>query len=102
MLFFLTYWVFLMGGEDLADRGFVNPALAMWLPNLLMLVIGLWLMRSAMREGTPIQLPAWIRNLKSRKRVLRRDESDAEAEAMATLASALKNEKQAENQEDES
>jgi lipopolysaccharide export system permease protein len=92
VLFFLIYWVFLMGGEDLADRGFVDPAIAMWLPNILMLIIGLLLLRSAIKEGTPMQLPAWIIKLKSKKRVLRQNENDREGEAMATLASALKEE----------
>lgn len=35
IFFFLVYWVFLIGGEDFADRGKVAPWLAMWAPNLL-------------------------------------------------------------------
>jgi hypothetical protein len=29
-----------VGGESLADRGFVNPALAMWFPNAVVLAAG--------------------------------------------------------------
>ncbi len=38
--FFLVYWAFLIGGEELADRGILPPALAMWSGNILMLVLG--------------------------------------------------------------
>ena len=40
---FLIYWVFLISGEDLADRGRVTPWLAMWAPNLLFFVLALYL-----------------------------------------------------------
>ncbi|MCB9358028.1 MAG: LptF/LptG family permease [Calditrichaeota bacterium] len=45
MAFFLIYWVFLIAGEDLADRGTVGPGTAMWAPNVLfsLVVIFLWL-----------------------------------------------------------
>ncbi len=54
--FFLIYWMFLMGGEDLADRGFVSPAVAMWLPNVLMGGFGIYMLYSTIREGSPWQL----------------------------------------------
>ena len=34
LAFFWVYWLFLIGGEELADRGFVDPAFAMWSPNI--------------------------------------------------------------------
>jgi lipopolysaccharide export system permease protein len=43
LAFFWVYWVFLIGGEELADRGYVGPALAMWAPNLLFGLLGLLL-----------------------------------------------------------
>ena len=43
LLFFIIYWAFLIGGEELADRGFLNPGLSMWLPNILLGFIGLCL-----------------------------------------------------------
>jgi lipopolysaccharide export system permease protein len=43
LVFFLIYWAFLMGGEQLADRGFVQPWLAMWGANIFIGGIGLFL-----------------------------------------------------------
>jgi len=39
--FFLMYWAFLIGGEELADRGIVSPFIGMWTGNFILLVIGL-------------------------------------------------------------
>ena len=41
--FFLVWWIFLIGGEKLADRGEVAPWLAMWSPNIATVLIGAWL-----------------------------------------------------------
>ncbi|MBD3162248.1 MAG: LptF/LptG family permease [Candidatus Eisenbacteria bacterium] len=38
--FFLFYYLCLIGGEQLADRGHVAPWIAMWLPNLILGVAG--------------------------------------------------------------
>lgn len=35
ILFFLVYYLFLIGGEQLGDRGFVSPVWAMWAPNII-------------------------------------------------------------------
>ncbi len=43
ILFFLIYYLFLIGGEQLGDRGIVSPAWAMWAPNILFGSIGLFL-----------------------------------------------------------
>ncbi len=43
ILFFVFYYLCLAGGEELADRRFLNPALAMWAPNVVIGLIGLWL-----------------------------------------------------------
>ncbi len=40
LAFFVMYWAFLIGGEELADRGYMAPWLAMWLPNFIMVAIG--------------------------------------------------------------
>jgi lipopolysaccharide export system permease protein len=45
VVIFAIFWASLIGGEALADRGYVSPALAMWLPNLLLLPIGILLVR---------------------------------------------------------
>ncbi len=41
---FLFYWITLVQGEKLADRGFLTPWIGMWGANIVMLVLGLWLM----------------------------------------------------------
>ena len=41
--FFIIYWAFLIAGEQLADRGTVSPSLSMWLPNILLGFLGLYL-----------------------------------------------------------
>jgi len=38
--FFLLYWAFLIGGEELADRQFISPMVAMWAANILVGAIG--------------------------------------------------------------
>jgi len=40
VVFFLVYWICLIGGEDLADRGLAAPWLAMWFPNIIILALG--------------------------------------------------------------
>ncbi len=41
--FFIIYWAFLIAGEQLADRGTVSPSLSMWLPNILLGFLGIYL-----------------------------------------------------------
>jgi len=55
MVFFLIYWSFLIGGEQLADRGLMDPVLAMWLPNIIVGGAGVYLIIHAVREVTVIQ-----------------------------------------------
>ena len=50
ILFFLVYYVCLIGGEKLADRGITSPFVAMWAPNILFGTIALLLLRKAARE----------------------------------------------------
>lgn len=51
MAFFLIYWVFLIAGEDLADRGTVSPASAMWAPNVLFALVTFYLWWRQRRSG---------------------------------------------------
>jgi lipopolysaccharide export system permease protein len=45
--FFVFYWVCLVGGEELARRSLFPPWLAMWLPNLVLGVVGIdWTLRA--------------------------------------------------------
>jgi lipopolysaccharide export system permease protein len=50
ILFFLVYYVCLIGGEKLADRGITSPFLAMWAPNLVFGALSVFLLRKAARE----------------------------------------------------
>ena len=50
ILFFLIYYLFLVGGEQLGDRGLVPPFWAMWSPNVLFGGVGLFLTLSVSRE----------------------------------------------------
>jgi len=46
LFFFLLYWMCLMGGERLADRSLISPFLAMWLPNIVLFVLGIYLLKN--------------------------------------------------------
>ncbi|MDH3892194.1 MAG: LptF/LptG family permease [candidate division Zixibacteria bacterium] len=43
IVLFIVYWAFLIGGEDLADRGLMSPFWAMWIANFLMGGLGIYL-----------------------------------------------------------
>ena len=47
---FLIYYLFLIGGEQLGDRGIVSPLWAMWAPNVFFGAIGLFLTVAMCRE----------------------------------------------------
>ncbi len=53
------YYLLLRTGESLGAAGAISPALAMWLPNLLLLVTGVHLVRKTARQS-PIKLLEWI------------------------------------------
>lgn len=42
LLFFIFYYVCLVGGEHLGDRGVIPPWIAMWFPNFVLMTIGGW------------------------------------------------------------
>jgi lipopolysaccharide export system permease protein len=56
--FFLFYWACLIGGEKLADRGFLSPFWGMWIGNVILFIIGMLLTLKAGREMTIID---WTR-----------------------------------------
>jgi lipopolysaccharide export system permease protein len=51
--FFVLYWIFLIGGEKLADRGVITPFWGMWGGNLLLLAVGIWLTWRVAVESKP-------------------------------------------------
>ncbi|MFW6200835.1 MAG: LptF/LptG family permease, partial [Gemmatimonadota bacterium] len=40
---FAVYWMGLIGGETLADRGYVDPFISMWGTNLIFFGVGTWM-----------------------------------------------------------
>lgn len=64
--FFILYWAFLIGGEELADRGFVDPALAMWSANILIGVVGIWLTYRVTRGTYFINLHGFYQRIRSK------------------------------------
>lgn len=44
LLFFLLYWACLIGGEKLADRALISPFMGMWIANIIIGCLGLYLM----------------------------------------------------------
>ena len=53
--FFLVYYIFLIGGEEMADRNRVSPLIGMWTPNVILLIIGMYLTLNTVREQAPFQ-----------------------------------------------
>ena len=42
---FLVYYVFLIGGEEISDRGYIHPVISMWLANIIIGGLGIFLTR---------------------------------------------------------
>ncbi len=76
--FFLLYWVFLIGGEDLADRKFMTPFIAMWLPNIIVGGGGMYLLWRAVKESTFIHWE-WLSILMSKFRFIGKSKQENEA-----------------------
>jgi len=55
IFFFLLYWICLILGEDLADRRLLSPMLAMWFPNIIIGLAGLYLTWRTVKETTVIK-----------------------------------------------
>jgi lipopolysaccharide export system permease protein len=52
--FFLLYWACLIGGEKLADRGFIDPWFGMWSANIIIGLMGMYLTFRTARESLTI------------------------------------------------
>ena len=57
---FMIYYAILTGGEELADRGVVSPFLAMWISNILLGIIGIYLVITSVREMKAFDLQRWL------------------------------------------
>ncbi len=56
---FAIYYVGLIGGEELANRGFASPMLTMWITNIIFLCIGIVLMVRMGREAVNHRGSGW-------------------------------------------
>ena len=63
--FFLLYYVLLIGGEELADRNQVTPEVGMWVPNLVLLTLALYLILHTIRERAPISILSFLKKEES-------------------------------------
>ena len=51
----------LIGGEELADRNQVSPEVGMWVPNLVVLTLALYLILNTIRERAPISIFSFLK-----------------------------------------
>jgi len=68
LITFMSYYVFLTGGENLADRGLIQPFLAMWAPNIFFGALGAILLLRTARETPFLDLSVfnpikWFRKM---------------------------------------
>ena len=64
LLIFLLYYLLLMLGESLGIDGSLPPLISMWLPNIIMALLGLYLFFHAARESSPL-IFIWCNRLTS-------------------------------------
>ena len=59
---FLIYYLSLVAGEELADRGTISPFIAMWIANILFAILGTYLIIYSVRERKVINLTLYWQN----------------------------------------
>ena len=64
--FFLIYYLLLIGGEEMADRNILSPAVGMWAPNAVLFIIAFYLTVRTVREHTPLRIkwPSFLNHKK--------------------------------------
>ena len=40
LMFFVLYYILIVGGEQLADKNLFNPMISMWVPNIIIVLFG--------------------------------------------------------------
>jgi len=60
--FFLLYWSFLVGGEKFADRNIVSPFWGMWSANILLAVVGLFMILRISKSSATLRF-SFLQNL---------------------------------------
>ncbi len=73
VFFFLLYYFFLAAGWSAGETGRVSPVLAMWLPNIIMGVAGVYLLVRNAKEK-PVKMPDFLKRIITavRNRLLRK------------------------------
>ncbi len=56
LFFFLIYWAFLIGGEKLGNRNMLSPFIGMWAANILLSLIGIFLIIKTVKETKVINI----------------------------------------------
>lgn len=66
LAFYIVYWVCLIGGEKLADRGIMDPRFSMWLGNIIVGIVGILV---TLKVSSEVNLNpfTFIKNLFKRK-----------------------------------
>jgi lipopolysaccharide export system permease protein len=100
LVLFIIYWIFLIAGEELADRAIFSPAIAMWLANVIVGSFGIYLIICSVKE-VRFTNPFNISNLLTSKNNtklketeyvvdIRREDYRAISDIITNLASNLK------------
>jgi lipopolysaccharide export system permease protein len=75
--FFLMYWACLIGGEKLADRGIIAPWVGMWIANIILGVLGIYLTVRSAQESPRIRWAEFRRFVPKVLRSLERSEEES-------------------------
>jgi lipopolysaccharide export system permease protein len=67
ILFYIFYWISLIGGEKLADRGFLSPFTSMWMGNFIISIVAIIVLIRANNEGFSFRNIKFIKKLLSKK-----------------------------------
>ncbi|MBT8337456.1 MAG: LptF/LptG family permease [Gemmatimonadetes bacterium] len=73
---FAIYWVGLISGEDLADRGVAPPVVTMWIPNVIFTVLGLWFAKNMGKETATMRGGGWDDLVWSIRKLFTREKAD--------------------------
>ncbi|HOD54480.1 MAG TPA: LptF/LptG family permease [Candidatus Cloacimonadota bacterium] len=63
-IIFLIFYVMIVGGEQLGDKGILSPIFSMWLPNIIFFIIGLIVTYTSYKEKHLIDLDRLNHKLK--------------------------------------
>lgn len=78
--FFVLYWACLIGGEKLADRDIVQPAVGMWIANVIIAIFGIFLCLRIGRETILIRWEHFQRWIPRRWRSRLQDEPEPDSQ----------------------